>query len=79
MSLAIRVPSMTRLIRRFRDTDTVGAVAAFVSSAAGVNMNQLCLATTYPKRQLTDATATLAAAGVKDMEALSVEPRAAGL
>ena len=57
----------------------MGAVAAFVGSAAGVNMNRHCLATSYPKRQLTDATVTLAAAGVKDKEALSVEPRAAGL
>ena len=77
--LAIRVPAGTRLQRRFRETDTVGAVAAFVGSAAGVDMNRHCLAAAYPRRQLREYAVTLLAAGVKDKEALSVEPRAAGL
>jgi len=64
-----------RLQRRFRSSDTVGGVAAYVGAVAGVDMSRHCLATAFPRQQLRDLGVTLAAAGVKDKEALSVEPR----
>ena len=73
--LAFRAPSGVRLQRRFRGSDTVGGVAAFVAAQAGLDMSRHCLAAAYPRRQLRDLGLTLAAAGVKDKEALSVEPR----
>jgi ataxin-3 len=73
--LAFRIPgSGARLQRRFRGCDTVGGVAAFVAAAAGVDMSRHVLSTAFPRKQLRDLGATLQDAGVKDKEALSVEP-----
>jgi ataxin-3 len=75
VTLAVRVPSGRRLSRRFRDVDAVAAVAAFVAAETGVDMSRHALVAAFPRRPLSDLGRTLKDAGVKDKEALSVEPR----
>lgn len=72
--LAFRVPSGARLQRRFRDGDSIGGVVAYVATVSGIDMSRHVLTTAFPRRQLRELGMTLKDAGVKDKEALSVEP-----
>jgi ataxin-3 len=75
VTLAVRVPSGRRVSRRFRDVDAVAAVAAYVAAETGVDMSRHVLVAAFPRRPLSDLRCALKDAGVKDKEALSVEPR----
>ena len=59
VQLALRLPTGTRLQRRFLASHTVGEVAAFVAAEGGVDMSSHALATSFPRRQLVDTIATL--------------------
>ena len=74
LTLAFRAPDGSRLRRRFLRGDSVGAAAAYVAAATGTDMSRHRLTLAFPRRQLSDASATLHEAGVKDKETLSVEP-----
>jgi ataxin-3 len=74
LTLAFRAPGGSRLRRRFLRGDSVGAAAAYVAAATGTDMSRHRLTLAFPRRQLSDASATLHDAGVKDKETLSVEP-----
>jgi ataxin-3 len=77
VTLAIRVPSGARLQRRFRSSDTVGGVEAYVAATAETDMSRHVLTTAFPRKQLREPGATLKDAGITDKEALSVEPTSA--
>ena len=74
LTLAFRAPDGSRLRRRFLRGDSVGAAAAYVAAATGTDMSRHRLTLAFPRRQLSDPSATLRDAGVKDKETLSVEP-----
>ena len=73
IALAFRVPGGGRLQRRFRTTDAVGAVEAWLGREAGVDFAVHSLTVAFPRRRLTDRGSTLGECGVGDKTALSVE------
>ena len=64
-----------RARRRFRKADTVRSLEAWVGRALGLDMRRHQLATSFPRKALTDPDATLEQAGVRDKDALAVEPK----
>ena len=61
--------------RRFRKADTVRSLETWVGRALGLDMRRHQLATSFPRKALTDPDATLEQAGVRDKDALAVEPK----
>ena len=64
-----------RARRRFRKADTVRSLETWVGRALGLDMRRHQLATSFPRKALTDPDATLEQAGVRDKDALAVEPK----
>ena len=64
-----------RARRRFRKADPVRSLDAWVGRALGLDMRRHQLATSFPRKALTDPDATLEQAGVRDKDALAVEPK----
>ncbi|ACO67184.1 ataxin-3 [Micromonas commoda] len=73
IALAFRVPGGGRLQRRFRTTDAVGALEAWLGREAGIDFAVHSLTVAFPRRRLTDRGSTLGECGVGDKTALSVE------
>jgi len=64
-----------RARRRFRKADPVRSLEAWVGRVLGLDMRRHQLATSFPRKALTDPDATLEQAGVRDKDALAVEPK----
>ena len=64
-----------RARRRFRGSDKVRSLEAWVGRVLGLDMRRHQLATSFPRKALHDRDATLEQAGVRDKDALAVEPR----
>ena len=64
-----------RARRRFRKADPVRLLEAWVGRVLGLDMRRHQLATSFPRKALTDPDATLEQAGVRDKDALAVEPK----
>ena len=64
-----------RARRRFRGSDKVRSLEAWVGRVLGLDMRRHQLATSFPRKALTDPDATLEQAGVRDKDALAVEPK----
>lgn len=77
IALALRLPSGQRVTQSFQLSDTLGAVAAFLS-AQGVEMQRYMLVATYPRKVLSDPQSTLSALGLSDRQLISVEPLSQG-
>lgn len=74
MDVAVRGGG-ARARRRFRSVDTVRSLEAWVGRVLGLDMRRHQLATSFPRKALLDRDATLEQAGVRDKDALAVEPR----
>lgn len=75
MEVGLRLPTGGRASRRFdRETATVGHLAAFAAQQ-GVAMGRHQLTLPFPRRVLADWGQSLAAAGVKNKDLVSVEPK----
>ena len=74
MDVAVRGGG-ARARRRFRKEDTVRSLEAWVGRVLGLDMRRHQLATSFPRKALLDRDATLEQAGVRDKDALAVEPR----
>jgi hypothetical protein len=74
MDVAVRGGG-ARARRRFRSADTVRSLEAWVGRVLGLDMRRHQLATSFPRKALLDRDATLEQAGVRDKDALAVEPR----
>ena len=64
-----------RARRRFRSSDKVRSLEAWVGRVLGLDMRRHQLATPFPRKALLDRDATLGQAGVRDKDALAVEPK----
>jgi len=75
LALAIRLPTGARLgPRRFLATHTVHDVERYLA-LNGIDVRANVLASAFPPRALADPSMSLAAAGVRDKDILSVRPR----
>ncbi|KAK9820299.1 hypothetical protein WJX72_008715 [[Myrmecia] bisecta] len=70
--VAVRLPTGSRITRRFRANDPVQTLADYLQ-IAGVDMTKHTISTQYPKKVLSDMTQTLRQAGVADKELLTVQ------
>jgi FAS-associated factor 2 len=77
LTIAFRLPSGSRLSRRFHKADSVAVLAAYTTqqmSASGelAARQRVVLSTQFPKKVLEDAEQLLDAAGVEDRSILTV-------
>lgn len=77
VSIAVRLPDRARIVRRFRQSDRVALLYAFVcahasNSAAAAWLDSFVLVTDFPRRHLVNREATLAQSGIGDMALLHV-------
>lgn len=84
LTVAFRLPSGSRLSRRFNKADSVAVAAAYVAQqmaasgelAAG---KRVVLSTQFPKKVLQDVEQQLDAAGIEDRSILTVAVRATAM
>lgn len=77
LTVAFRLPSGSRLSRRFSRADRVGVVAAYVAQQMAASGEvavgkRVLLSTQFPKRVLEDMEQQLEAVGVEDRSILTV-------
>ncbi|KAL3148824.1 hypothetical protein ABBQ32_001704 [Trebouxia sp. C0010 RCD-2024] len=72
LELAFRLPNNKRLQRRFRRSDTVSKVAAFLGQSS-IDMQQHVIIRSFPRKSLTSMEETLLDAGLGDKEMLVVD------
>ena len=75
VSLAFRLPSGNRMTRRFVDSATVSDLERFIKAKTRLDVTVNCLAVAFPPRALSDASMSLAEAGIADKDVLTVRPR----
>lgn len=75
VSLAFRLPSGDRMTRRFVDSATVSDLERFIKAKTRLDVTVNCLAVAFPPRALSDASMSLAEAGIADKDVLTVRPR----
>lgn len=74
--LLIRLPDGQRLQRRFRETDSLAGIAAFVdANAEGIGGGEYDFVTPFPRKVLTDRGMTLAEAGLSRKAVIMVHLR----
>lgn len=77
LTVAFRLPSGSRLSRRFSASDSVGVTAAYAAQQMAANGElpkgkRVVLSTQFPKKVLEDGEQQLEAAGVEDRSILTV-------
>jgi FAS-associated factor 2 len=75
LQIAVRLPDRARLVRRFRTTDRVDVLYAFVEANVPRTqawLDSFSLVTDFPRRHIVNRKATLAQSGIGDMALLHV-------
>lgn len=79
LTVAFRLPSGSRLSRRFNSSDTVGVLAAYAAQQMAASgelpasgKQRVVLSTQFPKKELQQLDEQIGAAGIEDRSILTV-------